>query len=255
LPLAILVAEDNTVNQKVVQQLLAHLGYRADVVASGVEVLDALERQNYDVILMDVQMPDMDGLEATRRLKARFGATAPRVIAMTASAMLGDREKCLAAGMDAYVSKPVELDQVRAVLIAVTQGTQMQPPAAGADADDEIPLIDRRRIAQLRELQDEQQPNLVADIAELFLADSPRHLETLAEAIRNGDHARLESAAHRYLSGIENLGLRRMRTHCMELERLGRTGTVAAAEQALEQLKREFVQAREPLAAIAAKPK
>ena len=251
LPLSILVAEDNTVNQKVVQQLLAHLGYRADVVASGVEVLDALERQNYDVILMDVQMPDMDGLEATRRLKARFGATSPRVIAMTDSAMLGDREKCLAAGMDAYVSKPVELDQVRAVLIAVSQGT---PPAAGENADDAIPVIDQRRIAQLLELQDEQQPTLVADIIELFFADSPRHLETLAAAIRSGDSARLESTAHRYLSGIENLGARRMRTHCMELERLGRTGTVDAAAAALERLRLEFVRARESLAAIAEKP-
>jgi len=255
LPLSILVAEDNTVNQKVVQQLLAHLGYRADVVASGVEVLDALERQSYDVILMDVQMPEMDGLEATRRLKARFGQAAPRVIAMTASAMLGDREKCLAAGMDAYVSKPVELDQVRAVLIAVSEGKGTQPPAAGAEDDDDIPLIDRRRIAQLLELQDEQQPALVADIVELFLADSPRHLETLAAAIRSGDVAQLESVAHRYLSGIENLGMRRMRAHCMELERLGRAGTVDGAAPALEQLRREFELAREPLAAIATKPK
>ena len=105
------------------------------------------------------------------------------------------------------------------------------------------------------ELQDDQQPALVADIAELFLTDSPRHLETLAAAIRTGDPARLESAAHRYLSGIENLGLRRMRTHCMELERLGRTGMAAGAEQVLEQLRLEFAQAQEPLAAIAAKPK
>jgi len=255
LPLTILVAEDNTVNQKVVQQLLAHLGYRADIVASGVEVLDALERQNYDVILMDVQMPDMDGLEATRRLKARFGReAAPRVIAMTASAMLGDREKCLAAGMDAYVSKPVELDQIRAVLIAVSQGTGTQPSAAGEDADDGIPVIDQRRIAQLLELQDAQQPTLVTDIIELFFADSPRHLETLAEAIRTGDPVRLESAAHRYLSGIENLGAKRMRAHCMELERLGRAGTVAGAQRVLEQLRLEFALAREPLAAIAAKP-
>ena len=255
LPLTILVAEDNTVNQKVVQQLLAHLGYRADIVASGVEVLDALERQNYDVILMDVQMPDMDGLEATRRLKARFGAaTAPRVIAMTASAMLGDREKCLAAGMDAYVSKPVELDQVRAVLIEVSKGRGTQPSAAGEDADDAIPLVDQRRIAQLLELQDAQQPTLVADIIELFFADSPRHLETLAEAIRTGDPARLESTAHRYLSGIENLGAKRMRTHCMELERLGAAGTVAGAQRVFEQLRLEFALVREPLAAIAAKP-
>ena len=253
LPLAILVAEDNTVNQKVVQQLLAHLGYRADVVASGIEVLDALERQNYDVVLMDVQMPEMDGLEATRRLKARGGAVAPKVIAMTASAMLGDREKCLAAGMDAYVPKPVELDQVRAVLIAVAGGATLQAAAAEAGADAATPVIDQRRIGQLLELQDEQQPALVADIIALFLADSPRHLETLAAAIRDGDAAQLESTAHRYLSGIENLGARRMRVHCMELERLARAGTIDAAAAVLEQLASEFGQAREPLAAIAKK--
>jgi PAS domain S-box-containing protein len=254
LPLTILVAEDNTVNQKVVQQLLAHLGYRADVVASGIEVLDALERQNYDVILMDVQMPDMDGLEATRRLKLRFGATAPRVIAMTASAMFGDREKCLAAGMDAYVSKPVELDQIRAVLIAVAGGRIMPPAAASEPAVDRIPLIDQRRIEQLLALQDEQQPRMVADLIEMFFADTPGHLQQLADAIREGDATRLANLAHRYLSSIENLGALRMRTHCMELEALGRSGTLAGASTALAQLKLELAHVREPLAAIAAKP-
>ena len=198
-------------------------------------------------------MPEMDGLEATRRLKARGGAVAPKVIAMTASAMLGDREKCLAAGMDAYVPKPVELDQVRAVLIAVAGGATLQAAAAEAGADAATPVIDQRRIGQLLELQDEQQPALVADIIALFLADSPRHLETLAAAIRDGDAAQLESTAHRYLSGIENLGARRMRTHCMELERLARSGTTDAAADALELLASEFELAREPLAAIAKK--
>ncbi|MCM2290440.1 MAG: response regulator, partial [Sulfuritalea sp.] len=254
LPLTILVAEDNTVNQKVVQQLLAHLGYRADVVASGIEVLDALERQNYDVILMDVQMPDMDGLEATRRLKARFGQDAsPRVIAMTASAMLGDREKCLAAGMDAYVSKPVELDQIRAVLIAVAGGKEMPPAAASKDATDRIPVIDQHRIEQLLALQDDQQPHMVADLIEMFFADTPGHLQQLADAIRDGDATRLANVAHRYLSSIENLGALRMRTHCMELEALGRAATLAGAGDALARLKLELAHVREPLAAIAAR--
>jgi len=253
LPLDILVAEDNTVNQKVVQQLLAHLGYRADVVASGIEVLDALERQNYDVILMDVQMPDMDGLEATRRLKARFGsAAAPWVIAMTASAMLGDREKCLAAGMDAYVSKPVELEQIRSVLATVCRGKGTTPSSANANSPDEIPLIDRRRIAQLIDLQDEQQPRMLAELIAMFLADSPDHLQQLAAAIRSGDPARLADLAHRYLSSIENLGARRMRTHCMELERIGRAGSIAGADRVLEQLQQELALASEALAEIAA---
>ena len=249
LPLKILVAEDNTINQKVVQQLLYHLGYRADVVASGVEVLDALERQNYDVVLMDVQMPEMDGLEATRRLRARYGPTAaPRVIAMTANAMPGDREKCLAAGMDAYVSKPVELDDIRTVLLAVAKPASTLDPAQSEDND--IPVINHGRIAHLLEIQDENNPTLVSGIIELFFVDSPKHLENIAEAIRAADAVRLDYGAHRFLSSIENLGALRMRKYCMELERLGRAGTVEGASPFLEQLKLEFVAARQHLAGV-----
>lgn len=249
LPLKILVAEDNTVNQKVVQQLLAHLGYRSDVVANGVEVLDAMERQNYDVVLMDVQMPEMDGLEATRRLRARFGQHGlPRVIAMTANAMPGDREKCLAAGMNAYVSKPVELDDVRAVLIAV----------AGKTAEEPVAVIDLRRIEQLLELQDENNPRLVSDIIELFCADSPKHLENIACALADRNTEQLESATHRFLSSIENLGAQRMRTHCMELERLAQSctlqeaGALKEAEALLGSLQGEFDTARQHLLGMAA---
>ncbi|MBK9021250.1 MAG: response regulator [Sulfuritalea sp.] len=256
LPLKILVAEDNTVNQKVVQQLLAHLGYRADLVASGIEVLDALERQNYDVILMDVQMPDMDGLEATRRLKARFGADgSPRVVAMTASALAGDREKCLAAGMDAYISKPVELVHIRAVLSLVARNTPGAPLGTLRRAEDaDTPVVDRRRIDQLLELQDDEQPTMVADLIALFVADTPRHFDYLAQAIRDRDAERMANAAHRYLSSIENLGARRMRTYCMELENLGRAGTTTGAEAGLELLRQEFEQARVVLAEFTAKP-
>ena len=251
LPLKILVAEDNTVNQKVVQQLLAHLGYRADLVASGIEALDALERQCYDVVLMDVQMPEMDGLEATRRLRSRYGKDGPRVIAMTANAMPGDREKCLAAGVDAYVSKPVELNDIRAVLCAVAGAEK--PPAATRSAEEDLPpVIDRKRIAQLFELQDQRKPTLVADVIELFFADSPRHLENLAAAIAAGDTERLGNGAHRYLSSIENLGARRMRACCMTIERIARGGGVDGARAALDALQAEFELARAELDAIAA---
>jgi PAS domain S-box-containing protein len=113
--LQILLAEDNKVNQMVTQRMLNKLGYRADVVANGVEVLQALERQTYDVILMDILMPEMDGLEATKAIRQRWPG-GPKIIAMTASALQGDRETCLAAGMDGYISKPTRIEELKAVL-------------------------------------------------------------------------------------------------------------------------------------------
>lgn len=113
--LRILLAEDNIVNQKVILRMLNKLGYRADVSANGMEVLAALERQPYDVVLMDVQMPEMDGIEAAKKIHERWSAR-PRIIAITAYAQQGDREKCIAAGMDDYITKPVKLEELRAAL-------------------------------------------------------------------------------------------------------------------------------------------
>jgi CheY-like chemotaxis protein len=118
-PLRILLAEDNVVNQKLALRLLQQMGYRADVAGNGIEAIECIERQRYDVVLMDVQMPEMDGLEASRRIVARWPSPAqrPRIVAMTANAMQGDREECLAAGMDDYVTKPIRVDALVAALM------------------------------------------------------------------------------------------------------------------------------------------
>ena len=116
LPLRILLAEDNAVNQKVALRMLEKMGYRADLAASGVEVLQALARQDYDVILMDVQMPEMDGLETTRQIRKYHLRNQPTIIAMTANALQGDREICLEAGMDEYISKPIRVEDLRDAL-------------------------------------------------------------------------------------------------------------------------------------------
>jgi CheY-like chemotaxis protein len=118
-PLRILLAEDNPVNQKLALRLLDRMGYRADVVENGLEAIAAIEGSNYDIVLMDIQMPELDGLEATRRIRRRWpGDDGPRIVAMTANAMDGDREACLAAGMDDYIAKPIAPEALQASLMA-----------------------------------------------------------------------------------------------------------------------------------------
>ena len=111
-PLRILLAEDNAVNQKLALRLLQQMGYRADVASNGLEAVESVERQSYDVVLMDVQMPEMDGLDATRAIRKLKTIWQPRVVAMTANAMQGDREMCIAAGMDDYISKPIRVAEL-----------------------------------------------------------------------------------------------------------------------------------------------
>jgi CheY-like chemotaxis protein len=140
-PLKVLLAEDNLVNQKVASRQLRKLGYQAHMVCNGREVLAALERERFDVILMDCHMPEMDGYAATRAIRARersegeSGATQPiRIVAMTANAMLGDREQCLRAGMNDYISKPVRLEHLQAVLARGEAAAPVTNPAVLAEA-------------------------------------------------------------------------------------------------------------------------
>ena len=114
--LRILLAEDEPSNRKVTMLMLEHLGYRANSVANGIEALQAMEHQTYDIVLMDVKMPEMDGLEATRIIRQRWPNDGPRIIATTAYALKGDREKCLEAGMDGYLAKPIWLDDLRTAI-------------------------------------------------------------------------------------------------------------------------------------------
>jgi CheY-like chemotaxis protein len=226
----ILVAEDNAINQKVVRQQLRRLGYLADMVGNGVEVIEALERQDYGVILMDMQMPEMDGLEATRRLRRRFtGSSAPWIIAMTANALPGDRERCLEAGVDAYLPKPVILDELSAALaLAISSARSRRRTAQVLDP------------ARLRELDPEDDGLLAAELCAAFADEVPGLLDKAAAALRAQDAAALAAVAHYLLSSIDIIGAQRMRVHCMNLELLGRADNLEGAQDELAALAREF---------------
>ena len=130
-PLRILLAEDNALNQKLALRLLSRMGYTADVAADGREAVEAVAHGAYDLVLMNVQMPEMDGLEATRRIvEATDPAARPRILAMTANAMDGDRERCLAAGMDGYISKPIRVDELVSALLAAPGAGALGAPGA-----------------------------------------------------------------------------------------------------------------------------
>jgi len=239
--LSILVAEDNTINQKVIRQLLRHLGYRADVVGNGAEAVEALERQDYQVILMDMQMPEMDGLDATRRLRQRFrGANAPYIIAMTANAMPGDRERCLDAGMNDYVPKPIELEVLDKALAAA-----LQHVAARRRGD---AVLDPARIEQLRAIDDEA--SLLDEVIASFVGEVPQLLHKLEHAVREQDGQLLASTAHYLRSSIDFVGANRMRVPCTNLELLGKGQNFEGSREQLEELALAYAEAKEALLAL-----
>lgn len=242
-PLRLLLAEDNAVNQKLALQMLRKMGYRADVAGNGLEVLEAVARQPYDMVLMDVQMPELDGLETTRRIRrdAAPGATSLRIIAMTANAMQGDREACLAAGMDDYISKPIQVQELQAALERWGQPRPIEPVAA-PPVDSTV--IDWAVLDDLRALQDEGEPDFAQEMINLFLESAPLLIEALRGAIDAGDAAQLQRNAHTLKGSSASLGARRVSAVCLELEKLGRAGELAGASKWLAELEHEFNRVR-----------
>jgi signal transduction histidine kinase/HPt (histidine-containing phosphotransfer) domain-containing protein len=228
--LRILVAEDNAINQKVALRLLERLGHHADVVASGDEVLERLERTPYDVVLMDVQMPGMDGLEASRQVCARWPRQErPRIIAMTAAAMSDDRDRCLAAGMDEYVVKPVTLDELRRVLAQCPPPSLSHVPEPVPEVSEEPrdDMPDRGVLGRLRE--DLGDADALREIIEDFLQRVPSVLTRLRDAAARGDAAELVAAAHTLKGTSATLGAFALAERCARLEELTRTGSLQDA--------------------------
>ncbi len=203
-PLRILLAEDHPVNQRLALLLLAKLGQRADVVSDGVEVVEAVRRRDYDVVLMDVQMPELDGLAATRKIRESLeGRRAPRIIAVTANALEGDREACLAAGMDDYLAKPLKTAEL-ALALRRSAPTVLDPAA----------------IANLRELLGDD-PAALGGVVQDFMTETPALLDALRAATDGRDPAEVHRAAHTLKSLGATFGATEMADLCRQAESLG----------------------------------
>lgn len=262
-PLRILLAEDNTTNQKLALRVLERMGYRADVAANGLEVLSSLRRQDYDVILMDVQMPELDGLETTRRICATTKrAQRPYIIAMTANAMIGDREECLRAGMDDYLSKPVRVEELQTALlhsrplqsstktvqaiveapITITEEAPPTPSESGQPPQ-QMGTLDAEALTSLRESVGDE---FFGELLDVFLVDSQAMLDELRAAVSVGQGEVVRRVAHTLKSNSKSFGATQLAEVCRRVEQNEHLDS-ANMNAGLAEISREYTLARAAL--------
>jgi CheY-like chemotaxis protein len=226
--LSVLVAEDNPINQEVARAMLTRRGHQLDVVENGRLAVEAATRKDYDVILMDIQMPELDGLDATKEIRKRRPGGRPRIVALTANVLPGERERCLANGMDAYLAKPFAARD----LFEVLEGDQVAAAPVKAAATN----VASRRSGALIDLDELRADLRAAGIEEslsvlvkLFLRDGPGRIETIVNAAASGNAASIASAAHAMKSAAGAVRASRLMSMLITMERAAKTGDVRSA--------------------------
>ena len=256
----ILLVEDNPVNQEVTRGMLQLLGCRSDLTENGLEAVEAVSRNRYDLVLMDCQMPVMDGYAATRAIRKSETSRTP-IIALTANAMAGDSDRCLAAGMDDYLSKPFTLQGLRMVLErwlpaadegAARPAAEAGPGAVAPGVETEPPPVDAKALENIRALQAPGGPDLLSKVIGLYLSGSPKLLGDLREAAVRRDADALRRASHTLKSSSANLGASTLTSLCKELETRAREGRVDDAAEAVAGIDAEYGKVKSFLEDLAA---
>lgn len=243
--LRILLAEDNVVNQKVAMHLLQRLGHRADIAGNGLEVLEALRRQTYDVVLMDVQMPEMDGLTATERICQEWPVgKRPQVIAMTANAMEGDRQICLNAGMNDYLSKPIRIDTLMRVLsnchpLSSQEIDQSTPSPAQVAAAISIKTAMSARMRDVHDSSDDNSP-LLLEVIRSYLTNAVGLVQDIQTSVQVGDLLALQQSVHTLKSTSAVLGATPLSELCWELEKMAQRGSLESIASKVRELEAEY---------------
>ncbi len=240
-PVSILVAEDNLINQKLIQRMLRSMGYEPTIVGTGLEVLNSFEQTPCDLIFMDVQMPELDGMEATQRIRQRYGSQAsPKIVAMTAFALAGDKEKCLKAGMDDYLSKPFNAEQVTSMIRkwgAHKSSAAIENLKLG---DDRMTPSDNDIEARLNELEHETERAFVKELIGIFFEEAPANLQSLVKAHAAKDGSAIEQLAHKLKGGSLNLGAKKLGSLFESIEKLARKDSSAISDSLIADISREF---------------
>jgi CheY-like chemotaxis protein/HPt (histidine-containing phosphotransfer) domain-containing protein len=242
----LLLVEDNPVNQEVAAAMLEDLGCTVLLASNGREALREIERERPDLVLMDCQMPEMDGFEATRSIRAgeacAGGARLP-IVALTANAMQSDRTRCLEAGMDDYLSKPFTREQLAEALERRLPGRGAVEAAPAAPAPEPRPrpaeVLDTAALDRIRALQRSDGPALLRKVIDLYLADSRELLDSLRLAASTADAPGLQRAAHTLKSSSANVGAMGLAERCKELETAARNGAIAGAGEIVHVIESE----------------
>jgi PAS domain S-box-containing protein len=239
----LLVAEDTVVNQIVAVELLKRRGYKADVVANGSDAVEAASRTRYAAILMDIQMPGMDGYEATAEIRNHEPPDRRTpIIAITAHALHGDRERAITAGMDDYISKPIrpeELDRVLDLWLSRTPHLQPAPPGETPLPPQPDGSLDRETLTDLHTIQREGGGDIVTELLEAFTNETPPLVETLHEAASKGDTPTFKRAVHAINGMARTVGAKRMADICVQLEDLADRGNLSRIPAELDELEKE----------------
>jgi CheY-like chemotaxis protein len=252
LPLRILLADDHEVNQKVGSRILQGFGYRCEIANNGLEVIQALERQPFDVVFLDVQMPEMDGYETARQIRKRWiDASRPRLIAMTANALLGDREKCLEAGMDDYIAKPIEIADLQKALErcgkpgahgnAPSHGANDEPPQSSVQTDQPSGTASKDEIdwARLKEMLGVE-AGTVREFLNLYFRQTSSQIEQLQNALQSSNAADVEMLAHKCKGASSTCGIKAMVRPMAQLERAAHSGDISNAAEFLAEARESF---------------
>ena len=241
-PLSILLAEDDAVNQMVALHMLEKLGYRADVAADGLEALDALRRQHYDVVLMDHQMPEMDGVTATGRIREEWAQNdQPWIIAMTADALEGDRERFLEAGMDDYVAKPIMFNELTSALARSLPGGD--PGAGSADTpydDSAADLLEPIDVANFEDRLGPGSSAMLLNLASLFVEEAEPLIGSLKQAADDSNWARLESLSHRLSGSSSNISALQFAAACQRLRQQAKNQNQEGVEATIAEVEQEY---------------
>jgi PAS domain S-box len=211
MPLRILVAEDNVVNQKVALRILERMGYRADIAANGYEVIDAVRGLQYDIVFMDILMPEMDGYEATKLILDEFSKEKrPKIIAMTANAMQGDKERCIEAGMDDYISKPVRIEEMYDILIKwakIIYEEKNYLITRHKSKKSQINILDENKITFINDIQTPDDVVFLLELLDIYINDLPKVISNINSAIDKKDAMKLQFWSHRLKGSSVTLGI------------------------------------------------